>query len=40
MKATISGDIISSTALSPEGRVLLEQQLQELVELLERQLVS
>lgn len=37
MKATISGDIISSTALSPEGRVLLEQQLQELVELLERQ---
>lgn len=34
MKATISGDIISSTALSTEGRVLLEKRLKNLIKLL------
>ncbi len=37
MKATISGDIISSTALSFEGRVLLEQRFDQLIQLLDRQ---
>ncbi|MCA1745587.1 MAG: RNA polymerase subunit sigma-70, partial [Bacteroidales bacterium] len=34
MKATISGDIVSSTALSTEGRVLLEKRLKTLIKLL------
>jgi hypothetical protein len=34
MKATISGDIVSSTALSTEGRVLLEKRLKMLIMLL------
>src|SRR5690606_25166897 len=34
MKATISGDIVSSTALSPEGRILLEKRMEKLIKLL------
>ncbi|GAO31453.1 helix-turn-helix transcriptional regulator [Geofilum rubicundum] len=36
MKATISGDIVSSTALSTEGRVLLEKHLKKLIKLLDQ----
>jgi hypothetical protein len=36
MKATISGDIVSSTALSTEGRVALEKLLKKLVRLLDQ----
>jgi hypothetical protein len=37
MKATISGDIVSSTALSTEGRVMLEKRLKKLIKLLDLQ---